>query len=76
MRTMISWLIGFSLGAALGAALVMLLLPTSGQNVTSAVKSHYQNALDAGKNASDTKRASLEDEWQKMRKARGLTKAE
>jgi gas vesicle protein len=69
---MISWLIGFSLGAALGAAIIMLLLPASGQNLTSTVKSHYQRALDAGKSASDAKRAAMEEEWQQMRKARGL----
>ncbi|MFN8371801.1 MAG: YtxH domain-containing protein [Anaerolineae bacterium] len=72
MRTMISWLIGFSLGAALGAALIMLFSPVSGQDLTSAVKNHYRNALDAGHAASEAKRTELEDQLRKMRAARGL----
>jgi hypothetical protein len=50
----------------------MLLLPASGQNLTSTLKAHYQHAMDAGKSASDAKRAAMEEEWQNMRKARGL----
>ncbi|NWF67721.1 MAG: YtxH domain-containing protein [Chloroflexi bacterium] len=67
MRTLISWLLGFSLGAALGAALVMLFAPLSGQELKDALKQHYADALEAGRQASAARRAEMEAQLAQMR---------
>jgi gas vesicle protein len=67
MRTLMSWLMGFALGAAIGAALVMLFAPLSGQELINALKKHYEDALQAGRQAAAQKQAELEAQLVQMR---------
>lgn len=68
MRKLVSWLIGFSLGAAVAAMLVFLFAPYSGEELITRLKQGWQDALAEASKANMERRAELEAELAQMRK--------
>ncbi len=62
MMRLVSWLIGFSLGAALGAVAVMLFVPATSSEVRHRLRSGYQETMEAARLASEQRRRELETE--------------
>lgn len=62
MRKLISWLIGFSLGAAVAALVVYLFAPVSGEQLVGLLRQGWQEALDEARKANAERRAQLEAE--------------
>ncbi|MCU0498102.1 MAG: hypothetical protein MUF87_12190 [Anaerolineae bacterium] len=60
MRKLLSWLIGFSLGAALAALLVMIFFPETGEEVRRRIRQGYEETMAAAQVASLKRRAELE----------------
>ena len=56
MMRLVSWLIGFSLGAAVGAIVVMLFVPVSSHEVRHRLRSSYQETMEAARLASEQRR--------------------
>ncbi|MBZ0294761.1 MAG: YtxH domain-containing protein [Anaerolineae bacterium] len=68
MRKLVSWLIGFSLGAAVAAMVVFLFAPFSGDELIARFKRGWQEALAEASKANNERRAELEAELAQMRK--------
>jgi gas vesicle protein len=62
MMRLVSWLIGFSLGAAVGAVAVMLLAPMSSSEVRQRLRAGYEETMEAARLASEQRRRELETE--------------
>ena len=68
MRKFFSLLFGLSIGAAIGALLATFFSPVSADEFQENLQSHYQRALNAGREASARRRAELEKELGELRK--------
>lgn len=62
MRKLLSWSLGFGLGAAVGVLLVMLFAPASGQAIITSLQRSWQATLDEARQANADRRAELEAE--------------
>lgn len=62
MRTLLSWIIGLTLGAALGATLVLLFAPTSGEKLINRLKAGWEETIAEARLASEQRRRELEAE--------------
>jgi gas vesicle protein len=60
MRKLTSLLLGFGLGALVGAALVMLFVPSSGDQIIAELKRGWNETLDEARKASQQRRRELE----------------
>lgn len=60
MRKLTSLLLGFGLGALIGAALVMLFVPSSGDQIIAELKRGWNETLDEARKASQQRRRELE----------------
>ncbi len=67
MRKFLSLLVGLSIGAVIGALLATFFSPVSSDEFQANLKSHYQRALEAGREASARRRAELEEELGELR---------
>lgn len=67
MRTVLSLLLGFALGAAVGATLVMLFAPASGEQIAHDLKKSMAATMDEARRASEKRRAELEAELARRR---------
>jgi gas vesicle protein len=72
MRSFFNWVMGFLLGSALGAALIILFAPMFGEDLKERLKQRYQEAMEAGHLASESKRVEMEAQLSKMRQDHGL----
>lgn len=72
MRTLLSWIIGFTLGAALGATLVMLFAPTSGEQLVGRLKSGWEETMAEARRASEQRRQELEAELAQLQKKKQI----
>jgi gas vesicle protein len=68
MRTLLSWIIGLTLGAALGATLVLLFAPTSGEQLVSRLKTGWEETMAEARRASAQRRHELEAELADLQK--------
>ncbi len=68
MLKIISWLIGFSLGAALGALLIAIFVPTTSREIRQRLSAGYEETMDAARLASQQERKALEAELATMQK--------
>ena len=69
MRKFVSLLLGLGIGAGLGALLITFFSPVSSDEFRANLKTHYENALAAGRKASTKRREELEKELQDMRES-------
>jgi gas vesicle protein len=60
MRKLTSLLLGFGLGALVGAALVMLFVPSSGDQIIAELKRGWSETLEEARKASQQRRRELE----------------
>ncbi|MBL8155571.1 MAG: hypothetical protein JNM70_15415 [Anaerolineae bacterium] len=60
MRKLTSLLLGFGLGALIGVALVMLFVPSSGDQIIAELKRGWNETLDEARKASQQRRRELE----------------
>lgn len=60
MQKLTSLLLGFGLGALIGAALVMLFVPSSGDQIIAELKRGWNETLDEARKASQQRRRELE----------------
>ncbi len=67
MWKLVSWLIGFSLGAAVGALLVILFAPVSGDQMVTRLKQGWQDTLTEAQQANIQRRAELEAELARLK---------
>jgi len=72
MRTLLSWIIGLTLGAALGATLVLLFAPTSGEQLVNRLKAGWEETLIEARRASEQRRRELETELAQLQKKNQL----
>jgi gas vesicle protein len=70
MRTLLSLLIGFGIGAAIGAALVVVFAPDAGEQISARLKSGWEETLAEARTASAVRRAELEAELAAMQQKR------
>jgi gas vesicle protein len=70
MRKLLSFVVGFGAGAVIGAALVMLFAPLSGDQMTQRLKRGWSEALEAARDASETRRRELEAQLQATQRPR------
>ena len=68
MRTLLSWIIGLTLGAALGATLVLLFAPTSGEQLISRLRAGWEETMVEARRASEQRRHELEAELAQLQK--------
>ncbi|GAB4516283.1 MAG: hypothetical protein OHK0046_21360 [Anaerolineae bacterium] len=68
MMKIISWLIGFSLGAAFGALIVAVLVPMSSREIRQRLQAGYRETMEDARLASQQRRAELEAELAAMQK--------
>jgi gas vesicle protein len=62
MRKVLSFIIGISIGVSVGVLLVSFFSPVSGNQLRANLRTHYNEALAAGRKAAAEKRAELEKE--------------
>lgn len=62
MTRLISWLLGFSIGAAVAGVLVMLFVPVSADEIRQRLRAGYEETMQAAKLASEQRRQELEAE--------------
>lgn len=62
MIRIVSWLIGFSLGAAVAAVLVALFVPIPSNEIRRRLREGYQETMTEARLASQQRRAELEAE--------------
>ena len=62
------WMAGFILGAAIGAGLVLLLTPQSGQDLQSALRERAQALQDEGRQAAETRRLELTEQFEALKR--------
>ncbi len=74
MRTLLSWMIGLTLGAALGATLVLFFAPTSGEQLVNKLKAGWEETMAEARRASEQRRRELEAELAQMQKKNQLTR--
>lgn len=67
MRKFVSLLAGLGIGSAIGAILIALFSPVTADEFRDNLKAHYERAMEAGRKASATRRAELEQELQEMK---------
>ncbi len=67
MRKFFSLLVGLSIGAVIGALLATFFSPVSAEEFQTNLRSHYQRALKAGREANSKRRAELEEELGELR---------
>jgi len=70
MNKIISWVLGLAIGGTIGALLVMLLVPYTREEITSRLKTGYQEALEEARNASQQRREELESKLSYMQQQR------
>lgn len=70
MRKFLSLLAGLIIGAGIGALLAAFFSPVTADELQANLHSHYQRALEAGRKASDKRRAELEEELGELGKKR------
>lgn len=66
MRKLISWLIGFGVGAALGATLIVLFSPVSGPELVARFKQGWAETMAEARRANAVRRAELEAQLRAM----------
>ncbi len=69
MRKLMSLLVGLGVGSTIGAILIALFSPVSAEEFRARLKEHYERALKAGQQASEQRRAELEQELKEMRES-------
>lgn len=67
MERLKKFLIGLGIGLSIGIALIAFFSPVSGAEFQQNLRAHYQQALEAGRQASAAKRAELEAELAQLR---------
>lgn len=70
MRKFLSVLVGLSIGAVIGALLAAFFSPVTADELQENLHTHYQRALEAGRQASEKRRAELEEELGELGKKR------
>ncbi len=68
MRKLMSWLIGFAVGAALGATLVVLFSPVSGPELVDRFRQGWAETLAEARQANAARRAELEAQLRAMQR--------
>jgi gas vesicle protein len=69
MNKLLSWAIGFAIGAVLGAMLIVLFSPVSGSQWVDNLKRGYNETMEEGRRAAETRRAELEAQLHSQRAA-------
>ncbi len=66
MRRLLAFIGGVLSGAAIGTAVALLFTPTSGDTMRQGLRQRYANALKAGNEAAQRRRAELEAQLVEM----------
>ncbi|MGB7341782.1 MAG: YtxH domain-containing protein [Phototrophicaceae bacterium] len=66
MRRLLSMFIGLAMGIGSAVAFVTLFAPVSGKELRENLKAHFEDAMEAGRNASEARRIELEQELAEM----------
>jgi gas vesicle protein len=69
MKKLLGLLLGFIVGALIGATLVVLLSPVSGEELIQNIKKGYADSLEEARRVSAERRAHMEAELERLRKA-------
>lgn len=67
MNKLLSWGIGFAIGALIGVGLVVLFSPVSGPELVDNLKRGYNEAMEEGRKAAEARRAELEAQLHSQR---------
>lgn len=73
MRKFLSLLVGLGIGSLIGALLALFFSPVSSDEFRANLKTRYQRALKAGREASAKRRAELEAELNDLRRKQPRT---
>lgn len=67
MRKLLSWLLGFIIGASVAATLVLLFAPASGEELVGRFRQSWQATLEEARKANLERRIELEAELARMK---------